>query len=171
MIRMCGGNEFPSVYDLTGENISQVILLHCRLVFTSKIEDAILNKKLQRVLEEFEAYSTKLQKHRDNEKEHLVIENLLIEISDQMKTIENLINAKCRSLHNHLWISQLRYYWSDENVYIRVYNLSILYGYEYMSIKPPFIMTPIIKKVHRELMTFQSQGYAGMLKGIFLQQM
>jgi dynein heavy chain len=164
-MRICG-NDLPSVYDLTSDNTSQAILLHSRIVFTSKIEDAILNKGLKTVAEEFETYSTKLQKHKsDNQEERLIIENLLIEISDQLKTIETLISVKCRSLYNYIWVSQLRYYWNDDDVYIRVYNLNILYGYEYMSIQPPFIMTPIIKKVHRELMTFNSQGYSGILKG------
>lgn len=164
-MRVCG-NELPSIYDIVGDHTSQVVLLHCRLVFTRKIEEAIVNNQLEQVQEEFENYTKKLQKHEaENNEEQLVIENLLIEISDQLRTIALLIQMKCRSVHNYTWTSQLRYYWSNENIFIRVYNLNVLYGYEYIAIQSPFIMTPIIRKVHRELMTFQSQGYAGMLKG------
>ncbi|KAI6177002.1 Dynein heavy chain at 62B [Aphelenchoides bicaudatus] len=162
IMRICG-NELPSLYDIVGDHTAQIVLIHCRLVFTRKIEQAIVDGSLEEVKEEFEAYTRKLQKHQsDSEQERLIIENLLIEISDQLKTIVILINAKCRSIHNFVWTSQLRYYWANEDVYIRVYNLNILYGYEYVSVNSPFIMTPIIRKVHRELMTFQSQGYAGM---------
>lgn len=177
-MRICG-NELPSLYDIIGDHTAQVVLLHCRLVFTRKIEEGIVGNKLEETQEEFESYTKKLQKHEaDSEEERLIIENLLIEISDQLKTIATLISARCRSIHNFAWTSQLRYYWANEEVYIRIYNLNILYGYEYVSVQPPFIMTPIIRKVHRyvklitflktifrELMTFQSQGYAGMLKG------
>jgi dynein heavy chain len=105
---------------------------------------------LEEVQEEFENYTKKLQKHEaDSEEERLIIENLLIEISDQQKTIATLIGTKCRSIHNFAWTSQLRYYWANEDVHIRVYNLSIVYGYEYICVQPPFIMTPIIRRVHR----------------------
>ncbi|KAI6240858.1 Dynein heavy chain at 62B [Aphelenchoides fujianensis] len=165
MMRMCG-TELPSIYDLIGEHGAQTVLLHCRLVFTQKIEDAIVNGKLHEINDDFEAYMTKLQKHdADTDEERLIIENLLIEISDQRQIIGRLIAINCKSIHSYEWTSQLRYYWSNDNLFIRVYNLNILYGYEYYSIQPPFVMTPIIRKVHRELMTFQSQGYAGMLKG------
>ncbi|KAI6215163.1 Dynein heavy chain at 62B [Aphelenchoides besseyi] len=165
MMRLCG-TELPSIYDLVGEHGAQTVLLHCRLVYTQKIEDAIVNSKLTDVDNEFEAYINKLQKHQpDTNEEQLIIENLLIEISDQRQILNRLISVNCKSVHSYEWTSQLRYYWSNDNLFIRVYNLNVLYGYEYSSIQAPFVMTPIIRKVHRELMTFQSQGYAGMLKG------
>lgn len=55
---MCGG-ELPSLYDLHGEHGAQVVLLHCRLVFTRKIEDAIVNDSLVELTAAFDAYILK----------------------------------------------------------------------------------------------------------------
>lgn len=98
---MCGG-ELPSIYDLHGHG-AQIVLLHCRLVFTRKMEDAIVNDKLADLSNAFSAYITKLQKHdADSEDERLIVENLLIEINDQKEAIAALIAAKCKSVHRQV---------------------------------------------------------------------
>ena len=86
-------------------NGAQVVLLHCRLVFTLKIEDAIVNDKLAELIAVFDAYIAKLQKHdAENEDERLVVENLLIEINDQKEAIMALVAAKCKSIHRRVAI-------------------------------------------------------------------
>uniref|UniRef100_A0A1I7RZM0 DNA-directed DNA polymerase n=1 Tax=Bursaphelenchus xylophilus TaxID=6326 RepID=A0A1I7RZM0_BURXY len=165
VMRMCG-EDLPSIFDLTGDFTAQSVILHCRLVATKKIENGIVTGKLPTLLDYFDLYIEKLIKGRsDSEEEKLLIDNLLIEYNDQKGIVNRLIKANCKSIHNFEWTSQIRHYWMNDDLYVRVYNLNVLYGYEYISSSTPFVMTPIIRKVHRELMTFQTQGYAGMLKG------
>jgi dynein heavy chain len=148
-MRICG-NELPSIYDIVGDHSAQIVLLHCRLVFTKKIEEGIVSGKLDDIYEEFDAYLRKLQKHNpDSEEERLIMDNILIELSDQMRIIVRLLSINCHSIHHYEWTSQLRYYWSSDNLFVRVFNLNLLYGYEYYAVQPPFVMTPIIRKVHR----------------------
>lgn len=149
MLRICG-NNLPSLYDLVGDHTSQAILLHSRLVLTRKIEESIVNKKLEELEIELDAYRRKLQKHTaDSEEEKLITENLLIEISDQLNTLSDLIKIKCCSIQNYAWISRIRYYHEEDNVYVRVHNLNILYNWEYISVQSPFVMTPKTRRIMR----------------------
>ena len=47
-------------------------------------------------------------------------------------TVQQLVNSNISSSNDFQWISQLRYYYHDETVYVRMITTEVEYGYEYL---------------------------------------
>uniref|UniRef100_A0A8B9MD76 Dynein axonemal heavy chain 1 n=1 Tax=Accipiter nisus TaxID=211598 RepID=A0A8B9MD76_9AVES len=62
-----------------------------------------------------------------------------------------LIEENVTSMNDFEWISQLRYYWTRGDLYIRAVNAEFIYGYEYLGNSGRLVITPLTDRCYLTL--------------------
>uniref|UniRef100_A0A914XZC3 Uncharacterized protein n=1 Tax=Panagrolaimus superbus TaxID=310955 RepID=A0A914XZC3_9BILA len=100
-----------------------------------------------------------------NEQQLLLLQNIFVDLIEAQNIIAHLIQKGSTSIEDISWTSQFRHYWSNDNFFVRLFNVSILYGYEYLALTKPFVKTDKVKNLHIQLALFQYQNFACLLQG------
>lgn len=71
---------------------------------------------------------------------------------------EKIINDKNSNINDFDWIAQLRYYWMDQEISIKMLNAKMSFGYEYLGNFQRVVVTPLTERFYRTvLLAFQHQ--------------
>lgn len=65
--------------------------------------------------------------------------------------VEQLLESRVSMLEDFEWQSQLRYYWNDNQLVVKMIHAMLPYGYEYLGNSPRLVMTPLTDRCYRTL--------------------
>ncbi|XP_039631019.1 dynein heavy chain 3, axonemal [Polypterus senegalus] len=133
----------------------QVVICVSSIYWTSEVSEAIQANKLQEYL------------RKSNEQINDIVELVRGKLSGGARmtlgaltvidvhardVVAQLAKDQVTNLNDFQWISQLRYYWVEKDVMVRMITTDVKYGYEYLGNSPRLVITPLTDRCYRTLM-------------------
>ncbi|KRX11121.1 P-loop containing nucleoside triphosphate hydrolase [Pseudocohnilembus persalinus] len=93
------------------------------------------------------------------------IEALIVLDVHNKDVIAKLAEAQVDKVQEFLWQSQMRYYWEDRNIAVRIINAFVDYNYEYLGNSSRLVITPLTDRCYRTLCGAVHLNYGGAPEG------
>ncbi|XP_063786085.1 dynein axonemal heavy chain 3-like [Pseudophryne corroboree] len=134
----------------------QVVLASSMVHWTMEVSKAILKKgglqscltKCRQQIEDI----VSLVRGRLTKMERITLGALITIDVHARDIVNNLNNCGITSISDFSWIAQMRYYWEENNVVVRMVTTSVPYGYEYLGNTGRLVLTPLTDRCFRTLM-------------------
>ena len=79
--------------------------------------------------------------------------------------IRQLVDAGVNEVTDFAWLAQMRYYWEESNVVVRIINATCPYNYEYLGNSSRLVITPLTDRCYRTLCGAIWLNYGGAPEG------
>lgn len=133
----------------------QCVLNGSQILWTTEVEEAINSKAIDKYFEKLTIQLNDLVElvRQPLSKQQQVTLNALIVIDVHAKdVVEKLVQTNITDVGSFEWISQLRYYWENDDCYVKCVQTNFPYGYEYLGNTLRLVITPLTDKCYMTLM-------------------
>ncbi|XP_048465622.1 dynein axonemal heavy chain 3 [Rhincodon typus] len=133
----------------------QVVISVSTVYWTSEVSEAIRDGTLPEYLKKSNDQINEiveLVRGKLSSGERMTLGALTVIDVHARDVVSELADAKVASLNDFMWISQLRYYWEENDVIVRMITTVLTYGYEYLGNSARLVITPLTDRCYRTLM-------------------
>ena len=140
------------------EHPGQCVLNGSQLMWTSEVEQAFKEEEADSVA----GYLNKLNEQLDKlvelvrtnltKKQQVTINALIVIDVHARDVVDKLVQANVKDSASFEWISQLRYYWENDNCFVKCIQTNFPYGYEYLGNTLRLVITPLTDVCYITLM-------------------
>ncbi|KAK7898572.1 hypothetical protein WMY93_019425 [Mugilogobius chulae] len=133
----------------------QVVICASSIFWTSEVSEAIQNNTLPAYVDQCNAQIADivdLVRGKLPGGARMTLGALTVIDVHARDVVAKLSQDKVSSLNDFAWISQLRYFWEDGEVMLRMITTCLKYGYEYLGNSPRLVITPLTDRCYRTLM-------------------
>ncbi|XP_006892361.1 PREDICTED: dynein heavy chain 1, axonemal [Elephantulus edwardii] len=133
----------------------QVTIAGCQTYWTMEVAEALetgdLSSRLFPKLAEQLSDLVALVRGKLSHMQRAVLSALIVIEVHAKDVVSKLIAEEVVSVNDFEWISQLRYYWTNGDLYIRAVNAEFIYGYEYLGNSGRLVITPLTDRCYLTL--------------------
>ncbi|KAJ3214893.1 Dynein heavy chain 1, axonemal [Dinochytrium kinnereticum] len=91
----------------------------------------------------------------------LILGDLIVIDVHSRDVVKKLIDSGVSSENDFEWISQLRYYWEEDDLRVKIVNANFRYGYEYLGNTGRLVITPLTDRCFLTLTGAMHLGMGG----------
>uniref|UniRef100_A0A8C7GW60 Dynein axonemal heavy chain 3 n=1 Tax=Oncorhynchus kisutch TaxID=8019 RepID=A0A8C7GW60_ONCKI len=128
----------------------QVVICASSIFWTSEVSEAIQTNTLHSNAQI--ADIVELVRGKLNGGARMTLGALTVIDVHARDVVAKLAEDRISSLNDFSWISQLRYFWEDGDVRLRMITTTVKYGYEYLGNSGRLVITPLTDRCYRTLM-------------------
>ncbi|MEE6511728.1 hypothetical protein FKM82_018461 [Ascaphus truei] len=133
----------------------QVTIAGCQTFWTKEVSEALeagdLSTRLFPQLEAQLSDLVGLVRGKLSRMQRSILSALIVIEVHAKDVVAKLVEENVTSVNDFEWISQLRYYWARDDLYVRAVNAEFLYGYEYLGNTGRLVITPLTDRCYLTL--------------------
>uniref|UniRef100_A0A8C2FTF9 Dynein, axonemal, heavy chain 12 n=1 Tax=Cyprinus carpio TaxID=7962 RepID=A0A8C2FTF9_CYPCA len=131
----------------------QVVLCTSQMYWTLEVHEAIRSGGLKNYYEQLQNQLNDIVElvRGKLSKQTRTTLGALVTIDVHARDVVMEMIEKVSSETDFQWLAQLRYYWADNNVRVRIINCDVKYAYEYLGNSPRLVITPLTDRCYRTL--------------------
>jgi dynein heavy chain len=137
------------------EHPGQCILNGSQVHWTTEVEQHLSKNTVQEYFSHLTNQlnsSVELVRKKLSKNQSITLNALIVIDVHARDVVENLHLNKINDQNAFEWISQLRYYWQDDNCWSKCVQTVFPYGYEYLGNTLRLVITPLTDKCYMTLM-------------------
>ncbi|XP_041348477.1 dynein heavy chain 3, axonemal-like isoform X2 [Gigantopelta aegis] len=133
----------------------QIVLAASQVHWTGEVTDAICESELMDYLQKSNEQVEEIVamvRGKLTKMARITLEALIVIDVHARDTVSKLAKTETQSPYDFQWISQLRYYFENNGVVVRMITTSVAYAYEYLGNTGRLVITPLTDRCYRTLM-------------------
>lgn len=144
----------------------QTVLSVCQTYWTKEVTEALkmgiigLKALYQKILNQLQGL-VDLVRGELGFLSRLIVGDLIVIDVHNRDVVRRLIDSNVSSENDFEWISQLRYYWEEDDLRIKIVNANFRSGYEYLGNTGRLVITPLTDRCYLTLSGAMHLGMGG----------